>query len=300
MNRDARPRACVVTSSGTDDLQGQGDADDAHALVLGHRQQRLVAGDHQIGLGGERGADDHIVIRIGRDWECWGQVSIRECWGSAGVGVLGSSLASCPGCFLALVLGVVEPDGPLGRIGQRHELAQRIEDFSELIARVDAEGIVVHGQRLGLVFEFVQPLGRPAVVVARAGTRTKVCMISTFVAMTGGNATATASSYSYSPQGSLAGLIHNLCRTAQDVSDACARNPAPDIITRTWSNDTSMKMRAARVLKRSLGVCCPTPNAFKCHGCRIRGLITPYSTSTIKLTAMITVADSRMPPCTAG
>ena len=35
-------------------------------------------------------------------------------------------------------------------------------------------------------------LGRPAVVVARAGTRTKVCMISTFVAMTGGNATASS------------------------------------------------------------------------------------------------------------
>ena len=79
---DARPRAGVVTSNATDDLQGLGDADDAHALVLGHRQQRLVAGDHQIGLGGERGADDHIVIRIGRDWECWGQV----------LGVLGSGL----------------------------------------------------------------------------------------------------------------------------------------------------------------------------------------------------------------
>jgi len=67
--RDAErpPRAGIVDSSGADDLQGLGDADDAHALVLGHRQQRLVPGDDPIGFGRERGGDDRVVVRIGRD-----------------------------------------------------------------------------------------------------------------------------------------------------------------------------------------------------------------------------------------
>ena len=64
------PSAGVVDSSGADDLQGLGDADETYALVLGHRQQRFVAGDGQIGLGRQRGTDDHIVIRIGRDAWC--------------------------------------------------------------------------------------------------------------------------------------------------------------------------------------------------------------------------------------
>jgi hypothetical protein len=41
-------------------------------------------------------------------------------------------------------------------------LAQGLEDFSELLARVAAEGVVVHGQGFGLVFEFGQPLGQVA------------------------------------------------------------------------------------------------------------------------------------------
>ena len=44
-----------------------------------------------------------------------------------------------------------------------HEFAQCVEDFSELVARVAAEGVVVHGQRLGLVFELGQPLNQVAV-----------------------------------------------------------------------------------------------------------------------------------------
>ena len=44
------------------------------------------------------------------------------------------------GLLAALVLRRDEPDRPLGRIGWRHELAQGLEDFSELLARVAAEG----------------------------------------------------------------------------------------------------------------------------------------------------------------
>ena len=35
--------------------------------MLGNRQERLVPGDNEFGLGCKRSADDHIVIRIGRD-----------------------------------------------------------------------------------------------------------------------------------------------------------------------------------------------------------------------------------------
>ena len=35
----------------------------------------------------------------------------------------------------------------------------------------------------------------------------------------------------------LAGLIHNLSGTAQDVAYAYARNQAQEIVTHTWSND---------------------------------------------------------------
>jgi len=44
-----------------------------------------------------------------------------------------SSLASCPRGLLPLVLGSDEPDGPLGRIGRRHEFAQGVEVQSDPI-----------------------------------------------------------------------------------------------------------------------------------------------------------------------
>ena len=50
-----------------------------------------------------------------------------------------SDLASCLR-LLPLVLGRDEPDRPLGRIGRRHEFAQRVEDLLELVARVATEG----------------------------------------------------------------------------------------------------------------------------------------------------------------
>ena len=68
---------------------------------------------------------------------------------------MGSRLASCPRGLLAaaLVLGGDKPDGPLGRIGRRHEFAQGIEYMLELGPRVADEGVVAHGQGLGLVFQ---------------------------------------------------------------------------------------------------------------------------------------------------
>ena len=47
--------------------------------------------------------------------------------------------------LLALVFRRDESDRPLGRIGRRHEFAQRIEDLLELGSCVAAEGVVVHG-----------------------------------------------------------------------------------------------------------------------------------------------------------
>ena len=71
--------------------------------------------------------------------------------------------STLPASALALlVLMRDEADGPLGRLGRRHQLAQRVEHLLELVARVAAEGVVVLGQRLGLVFEFGQALGQVA------------------------------------------------------------------------------------------------------------------------------------------
>ena len=56
-----------------------------------------------------------------------------------------------------------KPDGPLGRIGWRHEFTQGIEDLLELGLGVAAKNIVIHGQRFGLVFEVSQALGQVAI-----------------------------------------------------------------------------------------------------------------------------------------
>ena len=72
-------------------------------------------------------------VRIARTAPRTCSRGIQSChsgnWGARDVsrGVLGSSLAYCPGCFLALVHGVAEPDRPLGRIWQRDEFAQCVE-----------------------------------------------------------------------------------------------------------------------------------------------------------------------------
>lgn len=58
------------------------------------------------------------------------------------MGLLGQVLPFAPEVFL---LVGDEPDGPLGRLGRRHEFAQRAEDLLELIAGVAAEG----GQHMG-------------------------------------------------------------------------------------------------------------------------------------------------------
>ena len=60
----------------------------------------------------------------------------------------GSGLASCLP-LVALVVGGDEPDRPLGRIGRRHQIAQLIEDPLQLIARIAAEGVVLHRQSFG-------------------------------------------------------------------------------------------------------------------------------------------------------
>lgn len=44
-------------------------------------------------------------------------------------GASGSRLSSCLRGFLALVIRCDEPDRPLGRIGRRHEFAQRAENL---------------------------------------------------------------------------------------------------------------------------------------------------------------------------
>jgi hypothetical protein len=54
-------------AAGGDDIDRLSHADDSDALMLCDGQQRLVPGDDEFGLGGERRADDYIVIRIGRD-----------------------------------------------------------------------------------------------------------------------------------------------------------------------------------------------------------------------------------------
>ena len=41
-----------------------------------------------------------------------------------------------------------------------HEFAQRVEDLLELVARVAAEGVMVHGQLLGLLLQLVESLGQ--------------------------------------------------------------------------------------------------------------------------------------------
>jgi hypothetical protein len=74
-------------------------------------------------------------------------VAVRSCFPAAGL-------------FAALVLGIDEPDRPLGRIGRHHEFAQGVEDVFELSAGVAAEGVVAHGRCLGLVFELGQLLGQ--------------------------------------------------------------------------------------------------------------------------------------------
>jgi hypothetical protein len=58
-----------IRRSGSDaeDLDSLSDAEDAHALVCSDRQQWLIPGDDQIGLGGQCCADDYIVIRIRGD-----------------------------------------------------------------------------------------------------------------------------------------------------------------------------------------------------------------------------------------
>ena len=73
--------------------------------------------------------------------------------------MLGSSLAYCPGCFLPLVLGTVEPDGPLGGSGSAissrsawnlagladwliHNLSGTAQDVAYAYARNQAQEIV--------------------------------------------------------------------------------------------------------------------------------------------------------------
>ena len=51
------------------------------------------------------------------------------------VGELGAGLVCCLP-LAALVIGVDEPDRPLGRIGLRYQIAQRIEDLLELVAGI--------------------------------------------------------------------------------------------------------------------------------------------------------------------
>jgi RHS repeat-associated protein len=50
-----------------------------------------------------------------------------------------------------------------------------------------------------------------------------------------GNGTTTG--YTYSPQGSLFGLAHDLAGTAQDINYGYTRNRAQEIIQNTWNND---------------------------------------------------------------
>ena len=50
-----------------------------------------------------------------------------------------------------------------------------------------------------------------------------------------GNGTSTG--YTYSPQGTLAGLAHDLAGAAQDINYAYTRNQAQEIIQNTWNND---------------------------------------------------------------
>ena len=53
----------------------------------------------------------------------------------------------------------------------------------------------------------------------------------------GGSVGGSGSAMSSRSAWNLAGLIHNLSGTAQDVAYAYARNQAQEIITQTWSND---------------------------------------------------------------
>lgn len=65
--------------------------------------------------------------------------------------------------LLASVFVRNKPDRTLGRIGRSHEIAQGIEDLLELNTRISAEGVVPHGQRLGLLLQGVKPLGQVTV-----------------------------------------------------------------------------------------------------------------------------------------
>ena len=73
---------------------------------------------------------------------------------------LASSPTFCPLRLLPPVLRRHKTNRPLERIGRRHEFAQRIEDFSELVAGIAAEGVVAHGQRRGGLLQLSQPLGQ--------------------------------------------------------------------------------------------------------------------------------------------
>lgn len=75
---------------------------------------------------------------------------------------------SCRRSSYCIVLEADEPNRPLGRTGRRHEFAQGVEGLLELVAAVlavvavvavVAESVVLRRQRLGLFFEFGQPLG---------------------------------------------------------------------------------------------------------------------------------------------
>lgn len=65
--------------------------------------------------------------------------------------------------LFARLIGEHKPNRPLRRLGRRHQFAQRIEDLLELGSCVAAEGVVLHGQRIGLHFKLAQALGQVAV-----------------------------------------------------------------------------------------------------------------------------------------
>ena len=80
--------------------------------MLAEGEQQLVPGDDEIGLGGKRGTDDHIVIRIGRDARR-GSIPSRRCGAEDPQTYLPSRLTLTPLMRALSLVPVLPTPGPI-------------------------------------------------------------------------------------------------------------------------------------------------------------------------------------------
>ena len=130
---------------------GSSDGEDGDAVGGVEGEQVIVAGDDEIGADVQRRDEaPYRRRRCGtRPWcACCAACGLRSRRRSpSGWPPRALRLALCRSRALRrLVLGWDESNRSLGRIGRRHGFALGIDDLIELIARVAAEGVVLHGE----------------------------------------------------------------------------------------------------------------------------------------------------------